>query len=566
MNMKNRIAAALASATLCAPAFAMAEVPPTLAHNGYLTDSAQQPVSAALPFTFNIYTSESGADLVWGENIPGVQVTSGFYAVVLGLSNSLKDVFNTRKDVWLEVVVDGEKITPRQKITAVPYALVAGDAVGDIHPASVTVNGTKIIDEGGKWTGAVAAVKSVTAAAPLTGGAITDTGTIGIGKASSSADGYLAKEDFATFSAGTSYTAGPGVNLASNTISLKNSAFQCASANEALKSINIDTGAVTCEVDDNAAYSAGPGLALTGTVFSLPMTCGTNKIMVFDGASWICADYAPATGGVQSVGAAAPLLSSAGNNPVVSLSGIVPVANGGTGTGTAFGQGAVVYAGASGVYTSDASNLFWDGTNSRLGIGTSTPQVALHVSGGQVRASSVSVADGTAGSPSYRFESDPDSGLFAAGTNAVGITAGGTERARVDSTGLTVTGALKGVTNNYAENDGSVPNTSDVSYVNATSVSLAAGDYMLFASVEAACSGCFCQTRVYNSTDSIALGGDVHMVDLYGTKSLYAPASWVKKVSLAATKTIAVQQKIESGGAGTCYTRNARIFALRVGP
>ncbi len=60
------------------------------------------------------------------------------------------------------------------------------------------------------------------------------------------------------------------------------------------------------------------------------------------------------------------------------LTGTLPVARGGTGTGTAFTAGSVVFAGTSGVYSQNNSQLFWDNTNSRLGIGT-TPSVALDV-------------------------------------------------------------------------------------------------------------------------------------------------------------------------------------------
>lgn len=57
------------------------------------------------------------------------------------------------------------------------------------------------------------------------------------------------------------------------------------------------------------------------------------------------------------------------------------VGNGGTGTATAFTAGSVVYAGASGVYSQDNANFFWDSTNHRLGIGNTTPQYPLEVDG-----------------------------------------------------------------------------------------------------------------------------------------------------------------------------------------
>lgn len=62
------------------------------------------------------------------------------------------------------------------------------------------------------------------------------------------------------------------------------------------------------------------------------------------------------------------------------VSGTLPVANGGTGTATAFTSGSVVFAGASGVYSQDNSNLFWDDTNNRLGVRTATPAVSLAIS------------------------------------------------------------------------------------------------------------------------------------------------------------------------------------------
>ena len=61
------------------------------------------------------------------------------------------------------------------------------------------------------------------------------------------------------------------------------------------------------------------------------------------------------------------------------VTGILPVANGGTGTSTAFTAGSVVFAGASGVYTQDNANIFFDNTNKRLGIGTAAPSRMVEV-------------------------------------------------------------------------------------------------------------------------------------------------------------------------------------------
>lgn len=61
------------------------------------------------------------------------------------------------------------------------------------------------------------------------------------------------------------------------------------------------------------------------------------------------------------------------------ITGILPIANGGTGTGSIFTEGSVVFAGPSGIYSEDNSNFFWDNTNKRLGILQSGPGASLDI-------------------------------------------------------------------------------------------------------------------------------------------------------------------------------------------
>jgi len=71
-------------------------------------------------------------------------------------------------------------------------------------------------------------------------------------------------------------------------------------------------------------------------------------------------------------------LSSSGVITTATWNGAtVGVAYGGTGTTTAFTTGSVIFAGASGIYSQDNANLFWNSANTRLGIGTSIPVIDL---------------------------------------------------------------------------------------------------------------------------------------------------------------------------------------------
>lgn len=66
------------------------------------------------------------------------------------------------------------------------------------------------------------------------------------------------------------------------------------------------------------------------------------------------------------------------------VSGILPVANGGSGTSTALTQGSVVFAGASGVYSQDNAGFFYDATNHRLGLNNTAPARMLDLKSGTI--------------------------------------------------------------------------------------------------------------------------------------------------------------------------------------
>jgi hypothetical protein len=150
------------------------------------------------------------------------------------------------------------------------------------------------------------------------------------------------------------------------------------------------TALVWVQSSSSASVTVTSPLVKVGSVISLgtvPTTLGGTglttltayNVMLGNGTGNV-AFAAPSTTGY-------PLLSTgAASNPAfgqlsltAGVTGTLPVANGGTGTATAFTAGSVVFAGASGIYTQDNAHLFFDDTNNRLGINTATPQTQLTI-------------------------------------------------------------------------------------------------------------------------------------------------------------------------------------------
>ena len=73
--------------------------------------------------TFKLYTQEYSGDVLWQEDMTGVQVKGGIYSVVLGAGSTPLDVpFD--QPYFIGVTVEGGiELTPRARLTSSPYAL-----------------------------------------------------------------------------------------------------------------------------------------------------------------------------------------------------------------------------------------------------------------------------------------------------------------------------------------------------------------------------------------------------------------------------------------------------------
>lgn len=147
----------------------------TIAYQGYLTDSADNPVNAQLEIVFKLYAVESGGSALWSETQPAVSVANGLFSVLLGSVTPLPaSLIANNPDLWLGVTVGSDtEMTPRDKLASAPYAMMADVPDGSITQyklANDAVTSAKIVD------GAVsmADVNFTYAASTAKGGPATD--------------------------------------------------------------------------------------------------------------------------------------------------------------------------------------------------------------------------------------------------------------------------------------------------------------------------------------------------------------------------------------------------------
>ncbi len=101
--------------------------PGVINYQGRLTDNTpqQNPISGTVAMEFRIYDAQVGGTLLWSETWSSVQVNNGFFSVLLGSQGTpIPDsVFTGGVDRYLEIVVNGEVLTPRQRIGKVGYSV-----------------------------------------------------------------------------------------------------------------------------------------------------------------------------------------------------------------------------------------------------------------------------------------------------------------------------------------------------------------------------------------------------------------------------------------------------------
>jgi len=101
--------------------YSFAEVPCKINYQGRLIKD-NVPVDGTKPMSFSIYNSAVGGTLpLWTSGDVDITVYNGLFRYVLDLSSI--DDWTAGQELYLEVIVDGETLTPREAIYAYPYAI-----------------------------------------------------------------------------------------------------------------------------------------------------------------------------------------------------------------------------------------------------------------------------------------------------------------------------------------------------------------------------------------------------------------------------------------------------------
>jgi len=117
-----------------------ADIPRFLNYQGKLTDQQNKPViDGTYSVTFMIYEVETAGIPLWTET-QQVNVSKGIFSVLLGGVTNLNLSFD--KPYWLELKVQNEVMSPRQRIASAAYAMRAEVANNADKVANVEVSTT----------------------------------------------------------------------------------------------------------------------------------------------------------------------------------------------------------------------------------------------------------------------------------------------------------------------------------------------------------------------------------------------------------------------------------------
>ena len=138
MKNKTSLIVALSSLLACA----LFAAPAKINYQGLITNTAGEPIeSSTNTVTVTLYQVETDGASVYTESFTDVASDAdGIYSIQIGDTN-LQAVLEANSELWLELIINGQTLSPRQEINSVPYALVADSANRLINASDSSISG-----------------------------------------------------------------------------------------------------------------------------------------------------------------------------------------------------------------------------------------------------------------------------------------------------------------------------------------------------------------------------------------------------------------------------------------
>ena len=95
-----------------------------------LLDAYQRRVNDTVALSFKIYDAIEAGNLLWSETNDAVVVVDGVYSVVLGATTPIPASAFAHDGIYLELIINGETMVPRQLIASGAQSLVARTVMG----------------------------------------------------------------------------------------------------------------------------------------------------------------------------------------------------------------------------------------------------------------------------------------------------------------------------------------------------------------------------------------------------------------------------------------------------
>jgi hypothetical protein len=100
------------------------QAPSLINYQGHLTDNTGEPINGDRNLQFAIFETIDGGSSLWNETHNGVPISNGLFTVVLGSISALsQELFDTNSELYLEITVNSETLSPRFRFTSSAFAL-----------------------------------------------------------------------------------------------------------------------------------------------------------------------------------------------------------------------------------------------------------------------------------------------------------------------------------------------------------------------------------------------------------------------------------------------------------